>query len=110
MVEWKESKLQQRDANDHGVLTLNSAMGGVKKGGINYTIINNENLNPLSYNGGPIIRARAKRMKEAIMGLVQSHLVNGQLMVNTKVKDQSQFMVNSSPSTIESSPRYVHLI
>ena len=46
------------------------------------------NLDPLSYNGGPITRARAKKMKEAIMGLIlpnlepmlksQSQLVKGQ--------------------------------
>ena len=29
------------------------------------------NLNPLSYGGRPMTRSRAKRMKEAIIGLVQ---------------------------------------
>ena len=49
-------------------------------------------------------------MKEVVMGLVQSHLVNGQLIVNTKVKGQSQLMVNTNSPPIELSPIYVHLI
>ena len=32
------------------------------------------NLNPLSYGGEPIIRLRAERMKEAIIGLIQENL------------------------------------
>ena len=69
------------------------------------------NLDPLSYNGGPITRARAKKMKEAIMGLIlpnlepmlksQSQLVKGQSQL---VKGQGQLM-DPSPS-----PTLVHVI
>ena len=31
-------------------------------------------IDPLSYNGGPIIKVRAKKMKEAIMALILHHL------------------------------------
>ena len=61
-------------------------------------------LDPLSYNGGPIIRARAKKMKEAIMGLI---LPNLEPMLNSQsqlVKGQGQLM-DPSPS-----PTLVHLI
>ena len=67
------------------------------------------NLDPLSYNGGPITRARAKKMKDAIMGLIlpnlepmlksQSQLVKGQ---NQQVKGQ---LMDPSPS-----PTLVHVI
>ena len=70
------------------------------------------NFDPLSYNGGPITRARARKMKEAIMGLIlhnlepmlksQSQLVKGQ---SQQVKSQGQHMVNPSPC-----PTLVHLI
>ena len=69
------------------------------------------NLDPLSYNGGPITRARAKKMKEAIVGLIllnlepmlnsQSQQVKGQ---SQQVKGQGQLM-DPSPS-----PTLVHLI
>ena len=68
------------------------------------------NFDPLSYNGGPITRARAKKMKEAIMGLIlpnlepmlnsQSQQVKGQSQL---VKGQGQLM-DPSPS-----PTLVHL-
>ena len=68
-------------------------------------------LDSLSYNGGPITRARAKKMKEAIMGLIlpilepmlksQSQQVKGQSQL---VKGQGQLM-DPSPS-----PTLVHLI
>ena len=68
-------------------------------------------LDPLSYNGGPITRARAKKMKEAIVGLIllnlepmlnsQSQQVKGQ---SQQVKGQGQLM-DPSPS-----PTLVHLI
>ena len=67
------------------------------------------NFDPLSYNGGPITRARARKMKEAIMGLIlhnlepmlksQSQLVKGQ---SQQVKGQ---LMDPSPS-----PTLVHLI
>ena len=78
---------------DHRVPTLNLAMEGVKEEGANSTTTSKENLDPLSYPGGPITRARVKKMKEAIMGLVQSHLINGQLMVNwsKSIHSQQQF-------------------
>ena len=69
------------------------------------------NLDPLSYNGGPITRARAKKMKEAIVGLIlpnlepmlnsQSQQVKGQSQL---VKGQGQLM-DPSPS-----PTLVHVI
>ena len=69
-------------------------------------------FDPLSYNGGPITRARAKKMKEAIMGLIlhhlelmlksQSQMVKGQ---SQQVKGQGQHLVNLNPS-----PTYVHVI
>ena len=77
------------DANDHAVPMLNSTMEGIQKGGANSTTTNKGNLDILSYDGGPITQATAKRMKEAVMGLVKSYLINGQLMVNIKVKGQS---------------------
>ena len=47
------------------------------------------NLNPLSYSGGPITRSRVKRMKEAIIGLVQKNLEHrgqdGSNLVETKL-------------------------
>ena len=47
------------------------------------------NLNPLSYGRGPIIRSRAKRMKEAIIGFVQENLEHrgqgGSNLVETKL-------------------------
>ena len=47
------------------------------------------NLNPLSYGGGPITRSRAKRIKEAIIGLVQVNLEHrgqdGSNLVETKL-------------------------
>ena len=68
-------------------------------------------LDPLSYNGGPITRARAKKMKEAIVGLIlpnlepmlnsQSQQVKGQSQL---VKGQGQLM-DPSPS-----PTLVHVI
>ena len=71
------------------------------------------NLDPLSYNGGPITRARAKNMKEAIVGLIlpnlepmlnsQSQQVKGQSQL---VKGQGQLM-DPSPSP---SPTLVHVI
>ena len=69
------------------------------------------NLDPLSYNGGPITRARAKKMKEAIVGLI---LLNLEPMLNSQsqqVKGQSQLvkgqgqLIDLSPS-----PTLVHLI
>ena len=70
------------------------------------------NVDPLSYNGGPITRAKAKKMKEAIMGLIlpnlepmlksQSQMVKGQ---SQQVKGQGQLMDYPSPS-----PTLVHLI
>ena len=70
------------------------------------------NLDPLSYNGGPITRARAKKMKEAIMGLIlhhlepklksQSQMVKGQSQM---FKGQCQHMINLNPS-----PSYVNMI
>ena len=50
------------------------------------------NLDPLSYNGGPIIRARAKKMKEAIMGLI---LPNLEPMLNSQ-SNWSKVKVNKS--------------
>ena len=47
------------------------------------------NLNPLSYGRGPITRSRAKKMKEAIIGLVQENLEHrgqdGSNLVETKL-------------------------
>ena len=59
------------------------------------------NFDPLSYNGGPITRARAKKMKEAIMGLILPNL-------EPMLKSQSQLMVNPSPSPTR--PTLVHVI
>ena len=43
------------------------------------------NFDPLSYNGGPITRARARKMKEAIMGLILHNL-------EPMLKSQSQLV------------------
>ena len=71
------------------------------------------NFDPLSYNGGLITKARAKKMKEAIMGIIlpnlepmlnsQSQQVKGQSQL---VKGQGQLM-DPSPSP---SPTLVHVI
>ena len=69
------------------------------------------NFDPLSYNRGPITRSRARKMKEAIMGLIlhnlepmlksQSQVVKGQ---SQQVKGQGQ-LIDPSPSLT-----LVHLI
>ena len=56
------------------------------------------NLDPLSYNGGPITRARAKKMKEAIMGLILPNLEPMLKSQSQLVKGHGQPMVNPSPS------------
>ena len=48
------------------------------------------NLDPLSYNGGPITRARAKKMKEAIVGLILPNLEPRLNSQSQQVKSQSQ--------------------
>ena len=48
------------------------------------------NLDPLSYNGGPITRTRAKKMKEAIVGLILLNLENMLNSQSQQVKGQSQ--------------------
>ena len=60
---------------------------------------------PLSYNGGPITRARAKKMKEAIMSLILHHLEPILTSQSQLVKGQGQHMVN-----LNLSPIYVHVI
>ena len=72
----------------------NSAKGGSKESFVKPK----PNLDPLSYNGGPITRARAKKMKEAIVGLI---LLNLEPMLKSQsqlVKGHGQPKVNPSPS------------
>ena len=54
-----------------GVDMFNSAKSNLKK---ECSIRPTTRFNPLSYNRGPITRARAKKMNEAIMGLILHHL------------------------------------
>ena len=63
------------------------------------------NFDPLSYNGSPITRARAKKMKEAIMGLILHHLEPMLTSQSQLVKGQGQHMVNLNPR-----PTLVHMI
>ena len=67
------------------------------------------NLDPLSYNGGPITRARGKKMKEAIMGLILSNLEPMLKSQSQLVKGQSQ-QVKGQLMDPSPSPTLVHLI
>ena len=81
-------------------------MGKHNDGGSNSTSTNTKKLDPLSYDGGPITPARAKKMKAAIIGLVQSHL---ELMGKSPSEVKRELMVNDMTS-MECSSRLVHLI
>ena len=67
------------------------------------------NFDPLSYNGGPITRARAKKMKEAIMGLILPNLEPILKSTSQLVKGQSQ-QVKGQLMDPSPSPTLVHLI
>ena len=88
--------------NSHDGDNMNSANSKDNKESSNSA---KSNFNPLSYNGGPITKARAKKMKEAIMGLILHHLEPMLKSQSQMVKGQSQHMVNLSPS-----PTLVHMI
>ena len=47
-------------------------------------------LDPLSYNGGPITRARARKMKKAIIGLILHNLEPMLKSQSQLIKGQSQ--------------------
>ena len=91
-----------KDHGDHDGDNMNSANSKDKEESINSA---STRFNPLSYNGGPITRARAKKMKEAIMGLILHHLEPMLKSQSQMVKGQGQHMVNLNPS-----PTYVHVI
>ena len=99
------------DHGDHSAKDLVDLKNSALKGNEESYVRPKPNLDPLSYNGGPITRARAKKMKEAFVGLI---LLNLEPMLNSQsqqVKGQSQLvkgqgqLMDPSPS-----PTLVHLI
>ena len=68
---FEEGGSDAKDHGDHDRDNMNQANSKDKEESMNSA---STRFDPLSYNGGPITRARAKKMKEAIIGLILHHL------------------------------------
>ena len=104
MEQWKVIFRSSLDAKDHGDQNgdnMNSANSKDKEESMNSA---SKKFDPLSYNGGPITRVRAKKMKEAIMGLILHHL---EPMLKSQRSRSTHGQPQSKPNSCAHDPSYI---